>query len=135
MHPLHITRVAVGCSSIDMLCAQIEARAVDGEVALPTRYRPKRAEELVGGSLYWIIKHRLAARQRIIGFGESKDGQRCIIRLEARLVPVLPQPKRAHQGWRYLAGADAPEDHDGSKAELADMPERLIDELSSLGLI
>lgn len=135
MHPLHITRVAVGCSSIDMLCARIEARAVDGEVALPTRYRPKRAEELAGGPLYWIIKHRLAARQRIIGFGESEDGRRCIIRLEARLVPVLPQPKRAHQGWRYLAGPDAPEDHDGSDAELADMPERLIDELSSLGLI
>ena len=135
MHPLHITKVAVGCASADILRARIEARAADGEVTISTRYRPKRAEELVGGSLYWIIKHRLAVRQQIIGFGESEDGRDCIIRLEARLVPVRARLKRAHQGWRYLAGSDAPEDHDGDDAELAQMPERLIGELSALALI
>ena len=135
MHPLHITKVAVGCASVDILRARIEARAAEGEVTISTRYRPKRADELVGGSLYWIIKHRLAVRQRIIGFGTSGDGRHCIIRLEARLVPVRARPKRAHQGWRYLAGADAPEDHDGDDAELAQMPERLIGELSALALI
>ena len=135
MHPLHITKVAVGCSSVDILRARIEARATDGEVTISTRYRPKRAEELIGGSLYWIIKHRLAVRQQIIGFGESEDGRHCLIRLDARLAPVRARPKRAHQGWRYLAGADAPEDHDGSDAELAQMPEKLIGELSALALI
>src|SRR5687767_11029437 len=117
MHPLHITKVAVGCASVDILRARIETRAADGEVTISTRYRPKRAEELVGGSLYWIIKHRLAVRQQIIGFGESEDGRHCIIRLEARFVPVRARPKRAHQGWRYLTGADAPEDYDGEDAE------------------
>jgi len=50
-------------------------------------------------------------------------------------VPVRARPKRAHQGWRYLAGTDAPEDFDGDDAELAQMPERLIGELSALALI
>jgi hypothetical protein len=135
MHPLHITKVAVGCASVEILRARIGARAADGEVTISTRYRPKRAEELVGGSLYWIVKHRLAVRQQIIGFGESEDGRHCIIRLDARLVPVRARTKRAHQGWRYLAGGDAPEDHDGEDVELAQMPERLIGELSALGLI
>jgi len=37
MHPLHITKVAVGCPSVDILRARIEARAVDGEVTISTR--------------------------------------------------------------------------------------------------
>ena len=135
MHPLHITRVAVGCPTVEDLRARIEGRAAGGEVPIVTRYRPKRAEELVGGSLYWIIKHQLVVRQRIIGFAESEDGRQCVIRLEARLVPVRARPKRAHQGWRYLAGGDAPEDYDGDDADLTQMPARLIGELSALALI
>lgn len=135
MHPLHITKVAVGCPTVEDLRAGLERRAADGEVSITTRYRPKRAEELVGGSLYWIIKHRLVVRQRIIGFSESEDGRLCVIRLEARLVPVRARPKRAHQGWRYLAGGDAPEDFDGDESDLSQMPARLIGELSALALI
>jgi hypothetical protein len=135
MHPLHITKVAVGCPTVEDLRARIEGRAADGEVPVFTRYRPKRAEELVGGSLYWIVKHQLAVRQLILGFAESEDGRKCIIRLDARLIPVRARPKRAHQGWRYLSGGDAPEDFDGSDADLAQMPARLIGELSALALI
>jgi hypothetical protein len=135
MHQLHITKVAVGCPTIDALRARIEARAVGGEVAINTRYRPKRAEELVGGSLYWIVKHSLAVRQTILGFADGEDARRCLIRLEARLVPVRARPKRAHQGWRYLAGSDAPQDLDESDADLARMPAELIGELSALALI
>jgi len=135
MHPLHITKVAVGCPTIEDLRARIEGRAADGEVAIFTRYRPKRAEELIGGSLYWIVKHQLSVRQRILGFAESEDGARCIIRVEARLVPVRPRPKRAHQGWRYLGGGDAPDDIEGGDADLAVLPAKLIGELSALSLI
>ena len=135
MHPLHITKVAVGCPTIEDLGARIEGRAADGEVMVSTRYRPKRADELVGGSLYWIVRHRLAVRQLILGFSESEDGRHCLIRLDARLIPVRARPKRAHQGWRYLSGSDAPEDMDGTDADLAEMPARLIGELSALALL
>ncbi len=74
---------------------------------MPTRMRPKRAAELVGGSLYWIVKHRIVARQEILRFEDREDGRIDIV-CSAELVPVSPMPRRAHQGWRYLEEADAP---------------------------
>ncbi|ARS26998.1 DUF1489 domain-containing protein [Sphingomonas sp. KC8] len=131
---LHMTKVAVGCSSLDILRDRIGAHAANGTAAIHTRYRPTRADEMVGGSLYWIIAHRLVARQTILGFEEAEGG-RCVIRVDARLVPVRARPKRAHQGWRYLAAADAPDDFDGGDADVSAMPKAMIDELSALSLI
>ncbi|AGH50644.1 hypothetical protein G432_14635 [Sphingomonas sp. MM-1] len=131
---LHLTKVAVGCSSLEILQDRIAANAVDGTAAIRTRYRPTRAAEMAGGSLYWIIAHRLVARQAILGFEEAEGG-RCIIRVDARLVPVRARPKRAHQGWRYLDGKDAPEDFDSDDADLSAMPKAMVDELSALALI
>ncbi len=76
------------------------------------------------------------ARQEILGFEDEPDSKRCRIRLSATLHPVRPHPKRAHQGWRYLAGADAPTDLDGEEAEgMAALPGPLAAELSALALI
>ncbi len=47
----------------------------DGELRVPTRMRPKRMDELVGGYLHWIIKHRIVARQQILRFDDRKDGR------------------------------------------------------------
>ena len=137
MHPLHITKVAVGCASPDVLAERLSGRAEGGEVSVFTRYRPKRADELVGGSLFWIIKHRLVLRQRILGFAEADEGRRCAIRVEERLVPVRAQPKRAHQGWRYLTGSDAPADLGDEDAGdgLALLPRHVADELFALALL
>src|SRR5690606_27502916 len=106
----HITKVAVGCASLDVLAARLAARAAGGTVDVTTRYRPTRHAELIGGSLYWIIKHHLVARQTIVDFVPVADAPRWTIRLEAALTPVQTWPRRAHQGWRYLNGADAPPD-------------------------
>ena len=104
-------------------------------VPIVTRFMPKRAEELIGGSIFWIIKHRIRARQTIIGFATSETDGRTIISLDGRLVPVLGWPKRAHQGWRYLAPADAPPDLAGDEAELAELPEALAEKLVALALV
>ena len=130
---LHISKVAFGCGSVEDLDRRLDARALAGEVTVTTRYRPKRADELGGGSLYWILKHQLVARSGIVGFAES-DG-RCVIRLAAGLVPVRAYPKRAHQGWRYLPGDDVPADLADGACELGDMPPALISELAALALI
>ncbi|HWW65391.1 MAG TPA: DUF1489 domain-containing protein [Sphingomonadaceae bacterium] len=135
MASLHITKVAVGCASTGILAQRIAARASDGWAPVFTRFRPKRADELIGGSLYWIIKHRLAARQTILGFDTAEEGKRCIIRLDARLVPVRAYPRPAHQGWRYLAEADAPPDLDAGGGDLGDLPDALASELAALLLI
>jgi hypothetical protein len=133
---LHITKVAVGCAEIDTLRARLDSRAQDGETYIVTRFRPKRESELIGGSLYWIVKHRLIARQEILGFADDPDGKKCRIILSAELRPVRAHPKRAHQGWRYLPGADAPADLGGAEAEgMAALPGHLAAELAALALI
>lgn len=135
MAPLNITKVAVGCASLDILAERIAAR-VENEVAVvTTRYRPTRHAELIGGSLYWIIKHRLVARQEILGFAETEESRRWQILVDARLVPVLERPRRAHQGWRYLDGKDAPADVDAAHGALGALPAALRGELSALALI
>lgn len=131
---LHISKVAVGCGTLDALRQRVEARREGEHVAIVTRFRPKRAEELIGGSLYWIVKHRLVARQAILRFEERESDRRTLILLSARLVSVEMMAKRAHQGWRYLACADVPHDLDGMNG-LAAMPERIAGELARLALI
>jgi hypothetical protein len=130
---LHLTKVAVGCATADALAARIAARAQGGVVAVATRFKPTRAAELIGGSLVWIVKHRLVGRQEILGFAESED-RRCVIQLDARLVPVRPQPRRAHQGWRYLEHKDAPVDF-GDGGDISELPRHLLEELSVLALV
>ena len=134
MGPLNISKVAVGCGSFDALEKRQRLRLADGIVPIVTRFMPKRADELVGGSIYWIVKHRITARQTILGFATSED-RRTVIRLSAELVPVRARPKRAHQGWRYLAAEDAPPDLDGDDDGLMALPARLSMKLAGLALI
>lgn len=131
--PLHLTKVAYSCASVDTLERRVESRSVNGELKIPTRMRPRRAEECVGGKLHYIVKHRIVARLEILRFEERRDGRIDIV-CSNRLELVPPMPKRAHQGWRYLEDKDAPTgDSDGSG--LADLPPRLYGKLSSLALV
>lgn len=131
--PLHITKIAFQSESPDSLRAWLESHA--GEARLTTRYLPKRAAEMAGGSLYWIHGHRLVGRSPLLGFEETGQG-RYWIRLEPRLIAVRPQPKRAHQGWRYLENGDAPPDlGDAEAGDLDAMPAAMLGELTKLGLV
>lgn len=133
MSTLNMTKVAMGCAGLDALEVRLAARTVNGIVPVVTRFRPKRAGEMIGGSLFWIVKHRMIARQTILGFAETEEG-RTLIQLDATLVPVAARPKRAHQGWRYLEAADAPPDLGGGGG-IADLPPALAGQLAELALI
>ena len=137
MTQLHLSKVAVGCASLDALRRRVLSRREGERVDITTRFRPKRADELIGGSLFWIIKHQLVARQEILGFGTQEDGKRVIIRLSAALMPVAAWPRRAHQGWRYLGPGDAPPDlaAPGGADGTASLPPELARTLSGLSLI
>lgn len=131
--PLHLTKVAFGCRTLDALEKRVAARNRDGEVRIVTRMRPKRIDELIGGQLHWIVKHRLVARQEILRFEDRKDGRIDIV-LSASLELIPAVPKRAHQGWRYLSDDDAPgTDADGSG--LSELPPLLYGKLAGLGLV
>ena len=134
MAKLHLSRVAYGCTEYDQLQRRMESMA-DGRglVTISTRNKPKRAEELIGGSLYFIIKHMLMGRIEITAI-ESGEGGRHDIICKLPLERVRTTPKRAHQGWRYLTDVDAPEPLNEEEAG-EELPPHLLRELTALKLI
>lgn len=118
---LHIIKLAVGAESLDSLRAWTERSAATSQAAegravvrLTTRMAPKRIDEILdGGSLYWVIRGAVQARQPIVGFEPFKDANgvgRVYIVMAPEVVPVRPRPSRPFQGWRYLRPQDAPAD-------------------------
>lgn len=143
---LHIIKLAVGIDDIDHLMAVQKQKLIDTRARLGkkarlwhrTRHTPKRSEELLdGGSMYWVIKGRVAARQRIIGFESDTDeeGRKyCFIMLDPEVIPTASRRHRAFQGWRYLPAADAPVDQPKRQGE-EDFPPAMAAELRELGLL
>jgi hypothetical protein len=104
-----------------------------------TRMWPKRADEILsGGSLYWVIKGQIQCRQRITKLEEvtGSDGiRRCRIVLDPEIVLTQTAPRRAFQGWRYLAPHDAPSDLTQSRGSDDDLPDEISVELAAIGVI
>jgi hypothetical protein len=143
---LHLIKLCVGADSlgdlrewIDERMAEARRRRAPLRHAHITRMTPKRAQEIVdGGSLYWVIKGLIAARQRILGvepFMDSDGIGRCKLWLDETVVAVAPRPMRAFQGWRYYEARSAPPDIDETQPGFAAMPEALRRELAGLGLL
>jgi hypothetical protein len=143
---LHLLKLSVGSESIRDLEEWIEDRLAQKrkksealEHIHTTRMVPKRVEELLaGGSMFWVIKGQIAARQKLIAvrpFTDKEGVSRCRLVMEPPLIPVMPRPFRAFQGWRYLRVEDAPPDLKAGAGELAEMPEELRRELRELGLL
>ena len=104
-----------------------------------TRMVPKRVEELLaGGSLYWVIRGEIAAREKLIAIEPFRDRDgigRCRLVMQPKVIPVLPRPMRAFQGWRYFTEDAAPPDLKSAGVGVAAMPEPLRRELRELGLL
>lgn len=136
--PLHLTKVAYGAQSLDEIRRWFSGSGT--ERFLTTRYLPKRHDEIVppdgsgSGSLFWIHKHQLVMRSPILRFEEADGGKTHIV-IANTLIEVHPAPKRAHQGWRYLDGADAPADLGAGETTGDVMPGGLASELARLGLV
>jgi hypothetical protein len=144
--PLHLIKLAVGCDSLKELKGWVAERMKTAkQKGLPlrhihiTRMTPKRDEEiLAGGSLYWVIRGEIAAREKIIAIEPFRDRDgigRCRLVMQPKVVAVMPRPMRAFQGWRYFAAGDVPPDLKSAGAGIAAMPEPLRRELRDLGLL
>ena len=134
---VHLKKLSVGSVSIDSLRGlQAQRIATVGKLVHITRNRPRRAEELLdGGSIYWIIKGVMTARQKIIDLAEVQraDGRlACGLVLSPELVATVPTKMRIFQGWRYLEVADAPIDIGTDNDE--NMPSEFFAELRELGI-
>ncbi len=103
-----------------------------------TRMWPKRVEEILnGGSLYWVIKGVILARQKILRFEEciGSDGiRRCAIIMSPEIIRTQAVPRRPFQGWRYLKCEDSPPDLSGHRITDDELPEDLSLALAEIGL-
>jgi len=145
---VHLVKMAVGIDDLDHLRAVqarriAEARRTEGKGRLRhlTRNAPRRADEVLdGGSIHWIIKGYIRARQRIIGIEEAtgRSGRkRCALILDPELVRTVLTPHKPIQGWRYMEDAAAPDELEDGKLDPRDanLPPNLAAELRSLGLL
>lgn len=143
---LHLLKLSVGTESVDSLRAWQEGRSAarrksgaDPRPRHVTRMWPKRAEELLhGGSVFWVIKGLVLARQPIEDLQEviGDDGiRRCAIIMSYDLTLVETRPKRPFQGWRYLEAKDAPRDLKNQNFDAHSLPPDLALELDTLGVV
>lgn len=142
---LHLIKLCVGAESLESIArwqaarlAAVMKKTSKRELVHVTRHTPRRAGELLdGGSLYWVIKGQVAARQRLIDVRpvRSRNGPpRCGLVYDPELIPTLRRSHRPFQGWRYLDPKDAPPDvraRIGGKG----LPDALCVELANLGLL
>ncbi|MEL6661367.1 MAG: DUF1489 domain-containing protein [Pseudomonadota bacterium] len=119
-------KLCVGAESIaDLAAWQQKLLQTYPKPVHHTRMSPKRRDELLaGGSIYWVIRKVIRARQRIIDIRTVDDRAgkpMCELVFDPEIIPVVPRRKRPFQGWRYLKVADAPADLEpGRKA--SDVP-------------
>ena len=93
---------------------------------------PRRAEELEGGSVYFVAKRRTLFRMPFVAV--EADGDGCAICMRAQLIRVLPVYVGMVRGWRYLTDADAPPDQ--RPLPLGDdPPPEMARDLKEMGLV
>ncbi len=141
---LHLLKLAVGAATVADIEAHVAERLARRGGEMPrgavhtTRMVPKRAGEILdGGSLYWVVRGQIAARQIVLAvrpFTDADGTGRCDLVLDPTVVAVAPRPCRAFQGWRYLAPGSAPADLSSLVGGI-DLPEALRRDLAELCLI
>ncbi len=142
---INLVKLCVGIDSLAQLVAyrierQQQARDTGAEDVAThvTRMWPRRADEILqGGSLYWVIKGVIQARQQILRFDERIGGdgiRRCAIIMAPDLIHTQPAARRPFQGWRYLAQASAPPDLFGAHKTADDLPLKMQIALAEIGL-
>lgn len=134
---LHLIKLCVGVDTVEDLQAWRDGRFGAEPGFHTTRMTPRRGMELVnGGSLYWVIKRAVQARQRIVDLEDvvGSDGiKRCRIWLAPEIIRTAPRPRKAFQGWRYLSGEDAPPDLGEGAQGGEDLPDDLRLKLIEMG--
>ena len=139
---VHLIKLCVGVDSLEQLIAWRASRPAPSDhtnTRHVTRMWPKRETELLnGGSLYWVIKGEIQARQEILALEEvtAPDGtRRCAIIMDPKLIRTTRVRRRPFQGWRYLMRTDAPPDLPESRMGDDQLPDELSQAIAEIGVI
>jgi hypothetical protein len=138
---INLIKLSVGTENVEDLegwQSTKRAQAPDGLPRHVTRMWPKRGDEILnGGSIYWVIKGIIQARQPILRLDEviGEDGiRRCAIVMQPGLILTQHALKRPFQGWRYLTLEDAPADLPAGKSHEEPLPAELSAALAEIGV-
>jgi hypothetical protein len=140
---MHLQKLSVGSESIqtladwqDYVVKRRVSQGLSPHHQHVTRMFPKQKDAIeAGGSIYWVIEGMILCRNPIVTLEETQKGGRkaCSILMEPTIIPVVPTPRRAFQGWRYLKPEDAPEDLGDGIGSGDDLPPKLMKKLVELG--
>lgn len=137
---VNLVKLCVGAETVQDLLdwhAANRDRYPPGRTFHITRMWPKREAEVLQGSLFWVFKGMMLARQRILGLEEVSGGdgiRRCAIQLDAEVIRTEPVPRRPFQGWRYLPDAESPRDLPAVRTSDDALPPELAAALAEIGL-
>lgn len=138
---VNLLKLCVGTETVEELAAWQALRRKhwpDDKPRHITRMWPKRGDEVLnGGSLYWVFKGVILARQQITALEEIRgdDGiLRCGLVLNPELHRTEAAPRRPFQGWRYLSVEDAPRDLPKTRHAEEPLPAELARALADIGL-
>ncbi len=139
---VNLIKLSVGTENVDDLAAwqsSKQAQNAKGQPRHVTRMFPKRTDEILnGGSIYWVIKGVIQARQLILQLDEVIGGdgiRRCAIILDPDLIRTQTSLRRPFQGWRYLPQADAPPDLPKGRESEEPLPVELNRALAEIGVL
>ncbi|HXV74266.1 MAG TPA: DUF1489 domain-containing protein [Sphingomonadales bacterium] len=141
---LHLIKLSVGSRSVESIHRWQQERKFRHASGKPagihkTTMRPQREAELLdGGSIYWVVKGHIIARNPLLAFEVDegrKAGKRVSIVYGLPVVPTVPRPHRAFQGWRYFEPKAAPPDLPYGLKGKKKLPADLAAKLDELGLL
>ena len=144
---INIVKLAVGIQSVEELA--LMQRQFLSEAGTnsnngfyhSTKLMPKKHEAIVkSGSLYWVIKGVICARQKIVAITKQEDAdgiKRCKIFLDNSIIKTTPIRKKPFQGWRYLKKNRTPTDiaNPVTSTFETDIPLKLQQQLLEVGLL
>ena len=139
---VNMVKLCVGVSSVEELERWQKLRVESGIYSAPehvTRSTPRRSGEILnGGSLYWVIRGKIRARQRVIGL-DPRVGQdgivRCAIVFDRAIIRTVQVPRKPFQGWRYLEAKDSPRDLFRGERTTEGVPAHVQEILLEIGVV
>ena len=141
-YKINIVKICVGAKFVEELWFWQQeklSKNSNANIVHVTRMRPRRENELLnGGSIYWVFKGYILARQRILSLDEvrTSDGvMKCSLVLDPDIYLTYPVKKRPFQGWRYLKEEDSPKDFEKFIPGNESFPKDLKLALSELGIV
>ena len=108
------------------------ARGGIHDFATWTTRRVTRADELEGGSVYFVRSGIVLFRMPFLGIEAIAGDSEWAILMRPELIRVEQKRVGMVRGWRYLADADAPPDLPAAGDD--GLPEHMRHELKELGL-